>query len=86
MQSPTTGGTNSEKILGFRGHSEIPRCGTIEYGQNLKYLMGGGLTHSSYNQLIKRKLIPEKNNLIKSISNECVPSKFNAKDPLELNI
>ena len=65
LHSPRTGGTNFEKILGFRGHSEIPRCGTIEYGQNLKYLMGGGLTHSSYNQLIKRKLIPEENDLIK---------------------
>jgi hypothetical protein len=65
LHSPRTGGTNFEKILGFNGHYEIPRCGTSGYGQNLKNLMGGPLTHSSYNELIKKKLIHEGNKLIK---------------------
>ena len=65
LHSPRTGGTNFEKILGFKGHYEIPRCGTLGYGQNLKHLMGGPLTHSSYNELIDKKLIQEGNKLIK---------------------
>lgn len=65
LHSPRTGGTNFEKILGFKGHSEPPRCGTAGYGQNLKHLMGGPLTHSSYNELIDKKLIQEGNKLIK---------------------
>ena len=65
LHSPRTGGTNFEKILGFKGHEGVARCGTTKYGQDLKHLMGGGLTHSSYEELIEKKLIPEKNNLIK---------------------
>ena len=40
VHKPRTGGTHFEKLLGFKGHSTPPRCGSALYGSNREELMG----------------------------------------------
>tara|TARA_R110001592_G_scaffold160695_4_gene392976 strand:+ start:24661 stop:25278 length:618 start_codon:yes stop_codon:yes gene_type:complete len=71
LHSSRTGGTNFEKTLGFKGHGENPRVGTVAYGENSESLMGFSrkngchLTHGSYQELVDKNYIKEDNKLIK---------------------
>ena len=55
---PRTGGTHFEKLLGFKGHSTPPRCGSALYGSNREELMGWDkeiqlvLTHLTYEEML----------------------------------